>query len=53
MDKVAVQVAARVAVNPVDSPVRTGKAATKRPAVAEVSRVAAVAVLAVAIDSYK
>jgi hypothetical protein len=59
---VAVQVAARVVVNPVDSPTKTGKAATKRAAVAEVRRVAAVAevrrvaavaALAVAIDSYK
>jgi hypothetical protein len=52
VDKLVVQVAAKVVVNPVDSPVMTGKAAAKKPAVVEVRRVAA-AVLAVAIDRYK
>jgi hypothetical protein len=52
VDKVVDQVAARVAVNRVDSPAMTAKAAAKKPEVVEVRKVAA-AVLAVAIDKYK
>jgi hypothetical protein len=52
VDKVVDQVAARVAVNRVDSPAMTAKAAAKKPEVVEVRKVAAAA-LAVTIDKYK